>query len=46
MVVLISNRVSKVKRVIKKLQKRFPDKFTESGAYERDIKSEREILEK
>ena len=37
---------SEMKRVIKKLQKRFPDKFTESGAYERDIKSEREILEK
>lgn len=33
-------------RVITKLQTRFPDKFTEDKAFNRDLKIEREILEK
>ncbi|AGG57979.1 hypothetical protein VPBG_00207 [Vibrio phage helene 12B3] len=33
-------------RVIAKLEARFPEKFTEEAAYNRDLKTEREILEK
>lgn len=32
-------------RVINKLQARFPDKFTEDKAFNRDLKTERNILE-
>lgn len=34
------------RRVIAKLQARFPDKFTEEDALNRDLDTEREILEK
>lgn len=33
-------------RVISKLKVRYPEKFSKSGAMERDLKSEREVLER
>lgn len=36
---------TEMERVINKLKARFPDKFTEDKAFNRDLKTEREILE-
>lgn len=35
-----------MERVVNKLKVRFPDKFTEDNAFNRDLSKEREILEK
>lgn len=37
---------TEMQRVISKLEARFPDKFTEDAAYNRDLETERSILEK
>lgn len=36
---------TEMQRVISKLEARFPEKFTEEAAYNRDLNAEREILE-
>lgn len=37
---------TEMQRVITKLETRFPEKFTEEAAYNRNLEAEREILEK
>lgn len=37
---------TEMSRVIEKLEARFPEKFTEEAAYNRDLETERKILEK
>ena len=41
-----TNFETEQQRVLEKLKARFPEKFTEKDAFERDLETERKILEK